>query len=69
MIRKEMRHLPLHQPQALSAPRFSTIAFQSISLRLILDGDLERKRLALLEHVPAVEAQAWDATDRELDRQ
>ena len=41
----------------------------TVGLRLVVGGDLEGERLAVLERVPAVEADARHAAHRELDRQ
>lgn len=66
------RDLPRHAPLVLApaAGAFSTAIANdrvpvTVGLRLILGGDLERERLALLEHVTAVEAETRDAADRE----
>ena len=41
----------------------------AVGLLLVVGGDLEREGFAVLEHRPAIEAEARDAGDREIDRQ
>ena len=70
------RDLPGDPPLVLAPPAFALLATVAddgipvpISLLLIVGGDLEGERFALLEHRSAIQADAGHAADGELDHQ
>ena len=70
------RDLPRQAPAVLAPAAFAFLAAvvddrvpQSVGLGLVVGGDHERERFAVLELRAAVEAQARDAADGEIDRQ
>src|SRR5690606_38868984 len=68
------RDLPRQAPAVLAPAAFALLAAiaddgvpVAVGLRLVVGRDLERERLALLEHRPSVQADAGDAQHGELD--
>src|SRR4051812_49161494 len=70
------RDLPRQAPPVLAPAAGALLAAvaddrapEAVGLRLVVGRDLEGERLAVPERRPAVEAEAGDAHDGELDRQ